>query len=49
VRDAVGVGEIGERDRPRRGGDGAVATSPMRKFIAGDPMKPATNRFCGRS
>ncbi len=24
------------------------ATSPMRKFIAGAPMKPATNRFSGR-
>ena len=22
---------------------------PLRKFIAGEPMKPATNRFCGRS
>jgi hypothetical protein len=30
-----------------------AAPSPVtvagRKFIAGDPMKPATNRFAGRS
>ena len=43
------VAELGERDRPSGEVSEPSAISPMRKFIAGEPMKPATNRFSGRS
>src|SRR5450631_588726 len=34
---------------PRVATPGSPAASPDTKFILGDPMKPATNRFAGRS
>ena len=45
ARSSSGSGAVAERpldrSRPR--------AAPGRKFIDGEPMKPATNRFCGSS
>ena len=44
----------GERQARRRSAPSNASAPlarivPLRKFIAGEPMKPATNRFSGRS
>ena len=49
--DPLGADEIGSRTPPGPSNSALPLSRnlPFRKFIAGEPMKPATNRLLGRS